>query len=89
MKKFNVLMKTTAVSSGFIFQHLSRDILLKEDRTQHYDNKQMQKKIIWIEEQKFSYPGFQGILFSDSPRQSVTPQIKWPKKSLFESETIV
>ena len=34
MKKFNVLMKTTAVSSSFIFQHLSWDILLKEEHTQ-------------------------------------------------------
>ena len=34
MKQFNVLMKKTAVSSSYIFQHLSRDILLKEDRTQ-------------------------------------------------------
>ena len=60
------------------------------------------KKIKWIEEQKFSYPGFQGILFSDSLQQSITPQLKWPMKSLlqhyayttheraeFESETIV
>ena len=60
------------------------------------------KKIKWIEEQKFSYPGFQGILFSDSSWQSITPQINWPMKSLlqhyaytrhehaeFESETIV
>ena len=60
------------------------------------------KKIKWIEEQKFSYPGLQGILFSDSSQQSITPQIKWPMKSLlqhyaytahelaeFESETIV
>ena len=33
-KVSNVLMRTTAVSSSFIFQHLSRDILLKEDHTQ-------------------------------------------------------
>ena len=60
------------------------------------------KKIKWIEEQKFSYPGFQSILFSNSSQQSIAPQIKWPMKSLlqhydytthegaeFESETIV
>ena len=60
------------------------------------------KKIKWIEEQKFSDHGFQGILLSDSSRQSITPQIKWPMKGLlqhydytthesaeFESETIV
>ena len=60
------------------------------------------KKIKRIEGQKFSYPGFQGILFSDSLQQSITPQLKWSMKSLlqhyayttheraeFESETIV
>ena len=65
-------------------------------------NKCKKKINKWIEEQKFSYPGFQGILFSVSSRQSITPQIKWSMKSLlqhyaytthehaeFESETIV